>query len=285
MKTKVHHHSSMAIIESDKTRDFLFDIYDNTFPIVANRGKAHFIGGNHNLEDDSPFSIFDREIREEFSGYEHSEKEDNTLLEVIGAMSKEKEIKNFASKEFIHSIRDSIIGRAEPFQDFLITVPSIESRPASSGIHSIYRSLIPQEIFDKIEEELSIGRSIKCEGLSGIASKYDILSGNVLLTNGNSGAMQYYLQSIGLLDIKELDRKPHPLECGSSLSTREFLSEILCAEKSIKDFSCIQKTHQSFFNLIVPNPMQILASPIGLPRPSMKGYLIDFEYVIPIKAQ
>ena len=36
-------------------------------------------------------------------------------------------------------------------------------------------------------------------------------------------------------------RKPHTKVYGRSLSTRELLSlAILCAEKSIKDFSCIQ---------------------------------------------
>jgi len=47
----------------------------------------------------------------------------------------------------------------------------------------------------------------------------------------------------GIFDVKKLDRKLHTLVWSSSLSTRELMNfSILCAEKSIKDFSSIQST-------------------------------------------
>lgn len=65
MKTQVHHHACNLIIESEGGKEFLVDVYDDTYPRVTYRGRANLTGGNHNPDDYSPEKLLKREIEEE----------------------------------------------------------------------------------------------------------------------------------------------------------------------------------------------------------------------------
>ena len=65
--TRVNHHSSAVIIESEIGNEFLFSVYDNTYPTKCFRGAINLIGGNYEKEGSSPFFTLIRELRQELS--------------------------------------------------------------------------------------------------------------------------------------------------------------------------------------------------------------------------
>ena len=189
---EIHHHCGVGIIESEKTQEFLFQVYDNTFPTVIYRGRINLIGGNHNPNDLSPKYLFEREIKEEFSITEKEEGWDSTLTDVVGEGSGPEKITKFASQSDMASIKDAVL-QCQPFKDFVLNIPSIQNKPIYDVIYSVFSSTIPQDVFELARKNILEEKSIKNEGLATIKTIEEIVAGNPLPVAGTGIALEHYL--------------------------------------------------------------------------------------------
>jgi|SRR3989344_3506804 len=124
----IHHHAANLIAESENGKEFLVDIYDNTYPRKCYRGRVNFIGGSHDPADYSPRELLEREVKEEFSGITSSSGMEGIVADMVGERSCVIKPKKFASKEDIIKIQNSLL-KFEPFKDYLIKMPAIEGKP------------------------------------------------------------------------------------------------------------------------------------------------------------
>lgn|SRR3989344_2186749 len=163
MKRRVDYHPSVLIAQSEMGGEFLFSIYDDTYPRAAYRGAANLIGGNP-TRDNSPLETLSREIGEEFNFEE--------ALKVH---------KICTSSEEIDTLRDSLIYKVKPFADFYIRVLKEIPRASKpySAIYSAYNTTISQKIFEMTRQNLKQGRKMVGEGLLGILGINDLKSGRI----------------------------------------------------------------------------------------------------------
>lgn len=196
MAKLIHHHASVVIIESEEGREFLFAMYDNTYPKVLYRGRANLIGGNASAEDNSPYDILLRELEEEFAIKKEKKFEiEEDLTDILGNKSKLKRIKKFANNNDIKNIKESILKSCVAFQDFLVEIPSLGGSPGFNAICSVFISRLPRAIFECARENTRKAKEITCEGSIKIASLDDLKSGKVLTAWGTSSIMEYYTKT------------------------------------------------------------------------------------------
>lgn len=177
-RLEVNHHSSVVIIESEKTSEFLFSVYDNTYPMTCFRGAINLIGGNYEAGDKSPLDILCREIKQELStNQNYTDNKETNLSKVMGMREKPQKIKLFADKRVIARIREEVISSAIPYKDYLLNFPSFEGRKQFDALTSVFISVIRQNIFELARKNLAEGKSIKNEGLAVICSIEDIIKG------------------------------------------------------------------------------------------------------------
>ena len=190
----VHHHTSVVIIESQVKKEFLFSVYDNTYPKVLYRGRANLIGGNASAKDSSPYGVLVRELKEEFTILQEEAIDDN-LIDILGKNPGPQRVKKFASRRDISLIKKGIIKNLSPFQDFLAKIPSLEGSPAFLAIYSVFLSRLPYNIFKCAKENIEKGKGVKCEGYTVIASLDDLKSGKVLTAWGTSPIIGCYAKT------------------------------------------------------------------------------------------
>ena len=65
-KYKVRDHSSVVILPSQNGNEFVFNVYDATYPRVEFRGAVNLVGGNLDPTDSSPRQLLERKLNEEF---------------------------------------------------------------------------------------------------------------------------------------------------------------------------------------------------------------------------
>ena len=159
----VHHHASVVIIESEEKPEFLFSLYDNTYPKVLYRGRVNLIGGNNNIEDNSPYDLLVRELKEEFRASQEEEADDS-LIEILGKSHEKQKAKKFASQKDISFIKEGIIRTLKPFQDFHVKISSLEGFPSFTAIYSVFLSKLSTAVFACAKENIKKGNNITCEG-------------------------------------------------------------------------------------------------------------------------
>ena|SRR3989344_1797271 len=244
MVREVHHHVGVGIIESEETKEFLFGVYDDTFPKIIYQGRINFIGGNHDPGDSSPLNLFQREINEEFKAEVTEQKGiDKNLVELVGEGIGARTIRNFAPEEDIEVIRESILTSSKPFKDYFITVPAINGKLEYNVVYSVFLSKIPQESFEIARKNLYKGKSIKCGGLARISSAEEISKGVIL---NKEGTPEFMLKKNVLLAA-----------AGTPVIMQDYLG------------------------IPVSNPESIRVEPLDNPRPSFKDYFAEFIYTIP----
>lgn len=172
MKQKVRNHASVAVVLSERSGEFLFDRYTDTYRIPVWRGCINLIGGNQSFEDSSPRDIWEREVREEF--YE--------------------------------PIAMNLIANAKPYKDFLVTVPEvmevrnrrIEKRVGLAVVNTVFETFLDQEIFERIRNQLEAGKKIKKEGASVIKSLDDLDHEGIQFASATGLIMKDYLDRLDM---------------------------------------------------------------------------------------
>ncbi len=179
MKKPVDAHPSVLIAESEKKNEFLFSMYDNTYPRIAYRGALNLIGGNP-TKDFSPLETLVREVNEEFDPEEVKNPGNGKI---------------FAPFEDINLINNSLLLKAEPFADFYIRV--LKEIPGASkpysAIFSAYITKIPQEVFEMARQHIKDGKKIVTEGLLGI-SNIECLKKGRITAHGTPFVLGTYLE-------------------------------------------------------------------------------------------
>jgi len=162
---KIDHHVGCVIIQSNSGEDFLFSMYDHTYPTICCRYKINFVGGNWEKGDYSPKEILLREIREEF----------------------------LSCEEDVITIRDSIINNLIPYKDYFVEVPEIGQNLQHNALQSIFLSKIPQVVFENTRKNIKEGRNIINEGLMKICNIDELKSGEVQAAWATGGILGDYL--------------------------------------------------------------------------------------------
>lgn len=178
MKQRVHHHSSNVIIQNGDSLEFMFQVYDSTYPRIPFRMQVQLIGGNYQAGDCSPLELFKREICEEFSQdvADHRAGVEKSLINVLGEGPGAQPTVNFAPLVDITTVRKEIL-LAQPYQDFVYSVPELAGRLGFTGVTSIYHTSLNPETFERVRANIAKGLNIKNEGAASIASVDDIQSG------------------------------------------------------------------------------------------------------------
>lgn len=245
MVREVHHHVGVGIIESVKTREFLFGVYDDTYLKVRYQGRVNLIGGNHGPDDYSPWDLFQREINEEFAVKIEKPKEfDKSFVELFGKGMGTKTVRNFAKEEDIRTIRENILNNSEPFKDYFVIVPAMDGKPDYSVLYSVFFSKIIQDVFELARKNLYSGKNIKCEGLARVTSIEELVSGRIL---NPEGTPQFMMEKGTILAA-----------AGTPIIMQDYLGEK------------------------IPNPESIEAEPLGEPRSTFRDYQQEFSYTIPL---
>lgn len=176
---KIHHHYAAIMIESRKNDEFLFSVYDNSYPIEVYRGRVNLMGGNANEDDISPLSLLKRELEEEFSTKEGDIQLEETIKDLVGeGKNFNREFKTFASSSDMRIIKKAITKDIQPFRDYLVEVPFLNHK--SLMICSSYLTMLPMEKFELVKENLRKGLRIINEGTAKVVSINDLISGNIL---------------------------------------------------------------------------------------------------------
>ena len=168
----VENHSSVVIIESEDSGQFIFSKYDPTYRIPQFRGNINLLGGRSDTKDAGPKETLIREVNEE--------------------LCKPQEDKGFAQKRDIKQLREEIIHNAEPYFDFLI-ICSIE-REKKVDVISCYTSKISRAIFSNTSNQLRDGKRFVSEGLIEIVNTGDLVSGRYMPAWITSSIMSLYLE-------------------------------------------------------------------------------------------
>jgi len=163
-KPILKYHPSLLIVQKEKTNELLMSIYDNTYPLITYRNSANLIGGNPSFKDKNPKEVLLREISEELN-------------------IDSENIKNFAPKEDIKIIRESILSGIIPFSDFFFQVDDIlGGRKGYNAIGSVFYSKINNKIFKIVKKNLNQEREITTEGMIGIFNLEQLIKGGKFST-------------------------------------------------------------------------------------------------------
>ena len=177
MTRTIDHHASIVIVRAGDL--FFFNGYDSGYPRPEWRGFLNPLGGNHEPEDLSPYSLLEREVREEMS-------------------DPQKKFKNFACDE-AEILKQSALKNVRAYQDFVIVDPIIEknkdfSKEQRSAIVSFYEAEVPLNQIERAIEALSAGKRLVSEGDGGnVVSLDELISGAKLLAWTNPFMMLHYL--------------------------------------------------------------------------------------------
>lgn len=177
MKRTIDHHASIVIVRAGDL--FFFNGYDAGYPRAEWRGCLNPLGGNHEPQDSSPFSLLEREVKEEMT-------------------DDEKKFPNF-EYEAAKDLRQAIMASVRAYQDFLIVDPIIEknknlSRDERSLIASFYEALVDRELILDARALLANGKRVVSEGDGGnVVSIDDIFSGRKHLAWSSPFMMSHYL--------------------------------------------------------------------------------------------
>lgn len=193
MSQLVHHHCGSAIIVNSGNNQLLIGEYDQGYPRISERGKANFIGGNYCFGDQSPQHTFEREINEEFTLTIDSGDLDKIVEDLSESESISVQRGSFARADERDYIRKSILERAEPYRDFLITLSDKAGQPIDVA-HSIFKVVLPTDCFNLVTQLLNDGRRLTQEGLLRVLDFEDITSGRILAAYGAGPILVHYLE-------------------------------------------------------------------------------------------
>lgn len=181
MKVKIHRWAGVGIIQNSANKDeFLFNQYDKTYKKKIYFGRVNLLGGNYEKTDKSPLDIFLREIREEFSW-------------PIGL----KNFRNFAAKKDINKIREEIIKKTVPYNDFFLKIPPIRDLDGKiwhtgNVIISVFLSQLSQETFNVAKKNLYSNRNLVNEGMAKIITLNELISGKFVGAAITPQVMTYF---------------------------------------------------------------------------------------------
>ena len=140
-------HPSVLVIESERTREVLMGVYDESYHLVCYRGSANLIGGNPSPKDCCPKDVLLREIKEEF--------------DYSGEGS--------ASRKDLARIREVALSKISPFKDFYFQFGKIKGgKKPFNAISSSYHTRMDQETFEIVRNNLNGGKRITTEGSARI---------------------------------------------------------------------------------------------------------------------
>lgn len=196
MALRIDEHSSVAIVKSRETDEFLFSRYDITYPALPYRLASNTMGGNPK-RDLSPFSTWEREISEEFN---------NCAPE--GKDLRDKATP-FAPLEDIVKIRTAILENARAYGDFYFTTNGLKKEDYLNGIG---KGLTEKEMLVKLSEK----------------KRKEILETGMILRPGGAIFSVFYSQ----IPAEEIKRAKFYLARGERLTT-EGGNRILTAEQLI----------------------------------------------------
>ena len=146
-KNPVNEHPSVVIAYSEDVGKLLLSIYDCTYPHRAYRCAANNIGGNpgsddgNSIESDqSPIDVLRREIKEEFNPDHGGKKIHWGLVD-------------WAEKDDIELLRDSLLTNIEPHSDFYFEIGTFPDGPTKliKGICSVFSTSISEQVILCVE--------------------------------------------------------------------------------------------------------------------------------------
>lgn len=181
---QVNHHAAVAIVFSEGSDEFLFDCYDDSYPMIDWRGRVNLIGGNLSETDLSPRGIWEREVEEEFCSHE--------LPEGLALSLRDRQ-----------AIAEDLVTHAKPFKDYVVWIPSLRFfsekgvhwRQPLIVLHSVFKTFLSRDCFEKVRDSLKKGKGIKNEGRSAIASLKDLQSGKIVAASATAPILS---DSLGL---------------------------------------------------------------------------------------
>ncbi|HLC31291.1 MAG TPA: hypothetical protein VJK51_01350 [Candidatus Nanoarchaeia archaeon] len=161
-------HPTNTIIYGKESGDFLFSLYDDTYPQVPYRLSANLIGGNPNDRDTSPLTTWRREMAEEF---------DPTPDQKNLRFDKNE----LAAPEVIGEVRDALLAvertRDIRYADFFVNGIGFPRNVATpyTAIFSVVEAGLDERYFEQMRRALADGRRIMSEGRAVIYSLNSLL--------------------------------------------------------------------------------------------------------------
>ncbi|NCO11760.1 hypothetical protein CO038_01165 [Candidatus Pacearchaeota archaeon CG_4_9_14_0_2_um_filter_39_13] len=155
-RRKIDAHPSVVLCFSPKRVRLLMGVYDEEYSKPAYRLSANNLGGNPEPGEDSPENVLIREVSEEFDP-NHALKKIN-----LGHVS-------WSNPAAIRAVRNALLGNVIPFMDFYVEAGSIPGgNNPYSAVYSVFQSVIPEEVIDRVDLEIKNQRRMMGEGLFGI---------------------------------------------------------------------------------------------------------------------
>ena len=162
----VDHHASVVIVTDPNRELFIFNGYDDGYPVIPFRGFANFLGGNADKGDISPETILARELGEELA-----------VSRVAGG-------RDYAPIDDITSLLSGIRSSVKAHADFLVQDPAVRAlKPGRlrESVVSCYGSEIPVELFEMASSHLKAGRKLVSEGIMYLSRREELLNGKRFL--------------------------------------------------------------------------------------------------------
>lgn len=158
-KQRLDAHPSVVIAYSPKVEKLLMSVYDEGYPRKAYRLSANNIGGNPEPYDISPENTLIKEIAEEFNPNHQEEKQH------VGRVL-------WANEEDIRSVRNNLVAKLMPLQDFLAVQKEIidGGNKPYVAIYSAFYTEIPEQVINSIDIGLKNNQNFVTEGLIGVFS-------------------------------------------------------------------------------------------------------------------
>ncbi len=206
---KVRNHAAVTLIHPvEHSKDLVFGIYDDAYPVTAFTGHYTPVGGNANGHS-SPLDTIIRELHEELQDEHISE-------ETIGAIANLKDKRSYALNEskkigenavslnLRRAFRDAVIGSLTPLRDYFVNVDGskINSKDKNRKfIYSFFVAGIDNALFYEIADELGKGLELRNEGLTRVIGESELKRGSFRGAWGAAAIVGDILR----LDIPEYD--------------------------------------------------------------------------------
>jgi hypothetical protein len=184
-------HPSVVVAHCKELEKFLFLMYDEGYPKAAYRLSANNIGGNPEQDSVSPEGTLITEICEE--------------LDPNHKNTKCGKVVNWAQDEEIRAVRNSILGRVEPYKDFLVRQTGVIPGGNSpyTAIYSTFYLRVPSDIIECVQRNIGKKKEMTTEGFFGIFSLEE-------LTHHERGEFSTAHASAPILNYMFGSRIPHP---------------------------------------------------------------------------
>jgi len=184
-------HPSVVVVHCKELGEFLFNIYDEGYPKAAYRLSANNPGGNPEQNSVSPEGTLITEICEE--------------LDPNHGKVRFKENACWASDEEIRAIRNSILGKVEPYKDFLVRQTEIipGGNSPHTAVYSTFYSVVPGEIIECVQRNIGEKKEMTTEGFLGVFSLEE-------LTAHERGEFSTAHATAPILNYMFGSRIPHP---------------------------------------------------------------------------